>query len=47
MEQWKVAKDTFETTDDEISDQDAMEIIADWSVAVCSKYSRLKQQNQN
>ena len=30
------AKEIFETTDDEISDQEAIEITADWSVAVSS-----------
>ena len=34
MDPFKVAKDIFETTDDEKSDQQAMENIADWSVAV-------------
>ena len=36
MDPWKGAKDVFETTDNEISDQEAMEIVADWSVAVSS-----------
>ena len=47
MELLKVAKDIFETTDDEINDQEAMEIVADWSVAVPfyshSRHSRLKR----
>ena len=33
MELFEVAKDIFETTDEEISDQEAMESIADWSVS--------------
>ena len=39
MELLKVAKDIFETTDNEISDQGAMEIIADRSVAVFSAHT--------
>ena len=30
------AKEIFETTNDEISDEEAMQIIADWSIVVTS-----------
>ena len=33
MELLRVAKDILETIEDEISDQEGMELIADWSVS--------------
>ena len=33
MELLKVAKDIFETISDEISDQEALKFVADWSVS--------------